>query len=460
MIRTGRTFAVALLLAAGALAPVARAASSVGGAQTYCATAVHHGPNRSTGPSAAPARGCRYDTGVNSQSPAIAVTRKGVVFVAQATGGVVRSLDGGSHWEKLVVPAHANGDDHVSGGHGYVHVDPVTDRVWYVTSSGAASCGGSSGAVVSWTDDLGRTWGGATVGCDTYDWGRLVTGTGPAGGTQRAVYFFGVSPRPIGGIRLVYRSLDGGRTWQRTRHIASSTTESGAGVSAPDGTIYFDYPEFIGFDPANRLLDRTYPFRAQDLCRQMVAVSEDFGDTWRQEAIPGTRACNHLYGQQRVAVDRNGIVYAVWTDDIDGQLYLAHSRDHAHTWSAPMNVMPPGATFNNGHGNVVAGEGGHIVISAMDTSSPLNPRLGIVAGLGDWHSYLTESFDATSARPHFQSVDLDPRADPSLTTGETPTEAEGYVAMSRSGQGWATFARHGGPALGNGARIVASRFVR
>ena len=104
-----------------------------------------------------------------------------------------------------------NGDSHATGGHGYVHVDAVTDRVYYLTSVRAASCR-HGGAVVSWTDDLGATWRGSTVGCGTHDWGRLVTGLGPNG--ERAVYYFGVSPRPIGGVRRVYRSLDGGDSWQ------------------------------------------------------------------------------------------------------------------------------------------------------------------------------------------------------------------------------------------------------
>jgi hypothetical protein len=418
----------------------------------YCAPAVEHGAAPST---KTEARGCRYDTGIYDQSPSIQVTRAGVLFVGRNAAGVLRSTDRGLNWQAITPPPHANGDSHAKGVHGYVHVDPVTDRVWYVTSNSAKSCGFmKGGAVVSWTDDLGKTWHGSTTGCGTYDWGRLVTGHDPSGVQGRSVYFFGVAPRLVGGLRPVYRSRDGGSTWVKLANPASVTTESGAGVVAPDGTLYFDYPEFIGFDPA-RATNATYPFVPGNLCRAMIAVSEDFGETWRQQPIPNSRACSSMTGQQRVAVDEAGTVYAVWNDDRDSQAYLVVSHDKARTWSKPVRVMPPGATFNNNNVNIVAGAPGHIVISSMNTTARANPRRWIVSGYGVWKSYLSESFDGASPSPRFRSVDLDGTGDPTLAVGESPSEAEAYLGMSPSGEAWATFSRHGGR-LGRGSRIVAA----
>ncbi len=113
-------------------------------------------------------------------------------------------------------------------------------------------------------------------------------------------------------------------------NIASATTEAGVGVAASDGTVYFDYPEFIGFDPA-RIIDRTYPFDPARLCHQMISVSEDFGASWRQEAVPGSNTCFSLSGQQRVAVDKDGTLYTIWVDDANAQLYLSTSHDRART---------------------------------------------------------------------------------------------------------------------------------
>jgi hypothetical protein len=403
----------------------------------------------------ATAKGCRYDTGVTDQSPSIQVSRKGTLFIGRNAAGVLRSTNGGLNWQAITPPDHANGDSHAKGVHGYVHVDPVTDRVWYVTSNSAASCGTmKGGAVISWSDDLGATWQGSTTGCGTYDWGRMVTGYHPTGWQERAVYFFGVAPRLVGGLRPVYRSLDGGASWTQMKKPASVTTEAGAGVAAPDGTLYFDYPEFIGFDP-HRVVDKTYPFKPANLCRQMIAVSEDYGESWRQEPIPNSLACNLQTGQQKVAVDKAGTVYVLWTDDRDNQIYLVTSRDRARTWSAPVKVMPPGTTFNNGHANLVAGEPGHVLISSLNTSAKANPRRWIVSGYGVWHAWLSESFDANSAAPHFRTVDLDPPGDPTLAVGESPSEAEAYLGISPNDEAWAVFSRHGAR-LGKGSRITAA----
>ncbi len=397
-----------------------------------------------------------FDTAILDQSPSIQVSRSGALFIGRTAKGVLRSTDNGLNWQEITPPPLANGDSHAKGVHGTVHIDAKTDRVYYVTSNAAASCGTmKGGAVVSWSDDLGKTWSGSTTGCGTYDWGRMITGHHPKGLNQRAVYFFGVAPRLVGGIRPVFRSLDGGTTWAKMKNPASVTTEAGAGVAAPDGTLYFDYPEFIGFDPY-RVVDKTYPFKPANLCKQMIAVSEDFGETWRQEAIPNSLACNMQTGEQKVAVDKAGTVYVVWTDDRDNQIYLVVSRDKARTWSAPIRMMPPGTTFNNGHANIVAGEPGHIVISSLNTTARSNPRRWIVSGYGVWHAWLSESFNANGAVPSFRSVDLDPPHDPTLAEGESPSEAEAYMGISPTGEAWAVFSRHGGR-LGKGSRIYAAR---
>ena len=424
----------------------------------YCAAAIAHGPGQVLSSEKATARGCRYDTGFDDQSPSIQVTRKGVLFIARAAGGVLRSMDRGLHWQSIKVPALANGDDPAKGVHGYIHIDPVTDRIYYLASMAATSCGFMrGGAVVSWSDDFGASWHGSSVGCGTFDFGRLITGYDPAGLGRRSVYFFGVAPRLVGGLRPVYRSRDGGATWMKLKSFASVTTEGGAGAAAPDGTLYFDYPEFIGFYP-DRVLRSDYPFKPANVCHAMIAVSEDFGETWRQEAIPNSRACKHLNGEQRVAVDKAGTVYALWSDDRDAQLYLVVSHDKARTWGHPVRIMPPGATFNNNQANIIAGEPGHVVFTSLNTHAAANPRRWITNGHGNWYPYMTESFDAASATPHFRSVDLDPAGDPDLGEGESPSEAEAYLGISPTDEIWAVFSRHGGK-LGKGSRIAAARIA-
>ena len=80
-------------------------------------------------------KGCRYDTGITDQSPSIQVSRNGTLFIGRNAAGVLRSTDKGLTWQAITPPVHANGDSHAKGVHGTVHIDPVTDRVWYVTGN-------------------------------------------------------------------------------------------------------------------------------------------------------------------------------------------------------------------------------------------------------------------------------------------------------------------------------------
>ncbi|MCK9878157.1 glycoside hydrolase [Frankia sp. Ag45/Mut15] len=385
-----------------------------------------------------------YPTGFKDVSPSIQISRTGALFIARATGGVLRSIDNGRHWTSVPVPDLANGDSHSVGVHGFVHIDARTDRIYYLTSMAAASCGGTSGSVVSWSDNLGATWTGRTIACDTYDWGKIVTGPAPRGNLYpSAIYFLGVGIHLVGGQRFVYRSLDGGATFQRMDRIASATTEGGIGVTASDGTIYFDYPEFTLFDPT-RFQNTTYPWIPENNCRQMIAVSQDYGVTWRQQPVPGSLACGELSGAQRVAVDRAGTVYSVWVDDTDTQVHMSLSRDHARTWTAPINVMAPGTTFSLATANIVAGEAGHIAIAGLQMTVPTRPTSPPnFPGLyyGPAHAIVTQSWNATAASPRFTTVDLDSTGDLTIGDGKLGNEVNASLAVSPTGVGWAVFSR-------------------
>ena len=104
----------------------------------YCAKTIAHGPDRAVLAGVAAATGCRYDTGFEDQSPSIQISRNGTLVMARGAGGVMISSDKGLNWRRVAVPALANGDDPAKGAHGYVHIDPVTDRLYYLTSMAAA----------------------------------------------------------------------------------------------------------------------------------------------------------------------------------------------------------------------------------------------------------------------------------------------------------------------------------
>jgi hypothetical protein len=411
----------------------------------------HHASRQLLASPPEPAIGCLSDTGWDDVTPMIAVTRNGTVFVARSSGGVMRSKDGGATWTRIDVPAHVDGDSHTGGVHGFVHVDTSDDRVYYSTSLGAASCGASNGGtVVSWSDDLGETWDGSTVGCDTYDWGKLLTAR--AISTEASVvYFFGVGERVVGNERFVYRSRDRGETWERTRNIASATVEPGMGAAAPDGTIYFDQPESVFLGGPERKADKTYPWDPADECKLIIAVSEDEGDTWRHEPIPGSKACNGIYGQERVAVDADGNVYATWADDDDQQLYLSVSKDKGHTWSPRLNITSPSMNYVDHLTNVVAMEPGHIAVAYLGSLTSI--QNGIFSVSSDRSGFIAESFDALEQNPTFDSVPLTAANDPMLVGDESRTEGQSYITFDQSGTPWAVFVEHS-PAFGMPGSIV------
>jgi hypothetical protein len=422
--------------------------------------AVRHGASRQRVDSPAPpAIGCLTATGATGATPMIAVTHDGTVFVARSLGGVARSKDGGATWTSIDVPAHANGDDHKRGSHGFVHVDSSSDRVYYSTSIGAASCGGSSGTVVSWSDDLGETWDGSTVGCDTYDWGKLLTAHARSS-EGRVVYFFGVGEHVVGNERFVYRSRDGGKTWERTKNIASATVEPGIGAAAPDGTLYFDQLESVFLGGGARKADATYPWDPANECKLIVAVSEDEGDTWRHAPVPDSKSCNGVYGQQRVGVDAGGNVYATWTDDDDQQLYLSVSQDKGRTWSARKNIASPDVKYVDVFANVAAMEPGHIAVAYLGSPSPAPIQDGIMPVASDRSGFIAQSFNALGADPTFDSVPMKPASDPMLRGNETRTEGQAYVTFDRRGTPWAVFVEHAPAGLTSSGAIVVGSIKR
>jgi hypothetical protein len=264
--------------------------------------------------------------------------------------------------------------------------------------------------------------------------------------------------RPAGGKRLVFRSLDGGRTWTRIPKPASVFTEAGIGAAGPDGTIYFDYPQYYGLDPDSKRSD-VYPYAPADDCRMAVAVSEDRGDTWRHAIVPDSLNCNAVYGQQRVAVDSAGTVYAVWTDDRDQQAYLARSTDKGRNWAPRIKVTTPEASMSSIHINVTAREPGHVAISYQATAGTTAPYKGIAPNQVPLNAYLSESFDASSPVPTFETAALNRTGDPLIKGAESATEGTAYVTFDGNGRPWAVHVRHA-PSLWTAGDVVVGTLRR
>jgi hypothetical protein len=324
------------------------------------ATAFTAGASGSTAATTAPAGtaplGCRTLTGFGASESSVGFAADGTAFFGPASSpagnGVARSKDGGATWD-ILVPKFPDG-----GGHTrlepYLYVDPATDNVFFTSSklvlSGIAGFVDKPGLDLSVSTDRGDSWTHADMAPQSRDWAKIFAGPSPAAGPH-VVYYS--SPSPIAGNwagifpppdkQYVYKSLDGGKTWQSAGTLplnpsaipdctANDYVMFGQGVVAPDGTAYLGYR----------------------LCTHLaVAVSKDQGQTWTTREVTGANlptydATNPLsiLGNENaitgepLAIDASGNLYAIW-EDPDSIPRLSTSTDGGTSWSAPVDVLDP-----------------------------------------------------------------------------------------------------------------------
>jgi len=136
-----------------------------------------------------------------------------VIYAAAATGGVWKSVNNGTTW----VPVFFNEGTHSVGD---IAVHPVdTAVVWVGTGERASRQSNSWGDGVYRSDDGGRTW--RNVGLrETHHIGRIALHpTDPDVALVAAMgHLWGPNEE-----RGVYRTTDGGRTWERTLYVDTLT---------------------------------------------------------------------------------------------------------------------------------------------------------------------------------------------------------------------------------------------
>ncbi len=184
-----------------------------------------------------------------------------VIFVGAATGGLWKSVNGGHTWEPLF-------DDQPVLGIGALAVFPADPRiVWAGTGGGIPRSGAGEGAGVFRSSDGGRSW--TPLGLERSERiHRIVLHP-----TDPDVAFLGVMGPAWsdGDQRGVYRTTDGGVTWQRVLYLNERT---GVGDLVMDPS-----------DPG-RLLAGMWEFRRGPWYFQSggrgsgLYLTHDGGDTW------------------------------------------------------------------------------------------------------------------------------------------------------------------------------------
>lgn len=159
----------------------------------------------------------RGSTNIGGRVTSMAVdpTDANIVYAAAAEGGVLRSLDGGQHWTPLF-------DDQSSISIGDVAIDPSHPTVIYA-GTGEVNPGGGSvaygGTGLYRSTDRGDTW--EPLGLENSgSIGRIVID--PTDSDRIFVAAMGRlwAPQPERGV---YRTTDGGVTWERVLYVNDST---------------------------------------------------------------------------------------------------------------------------------------------------------------------------------------------------------------------------------------------
>jgi hypothetical protein len=363
---------------------------------------LHHQPTNAPIP-------CLTLVGRAVESATIGVTRSGAVFFAPRDDNaaappqdtlrgpefVVRSRDLGRTWR-----ATTSGGP-TTGGlvPPWMHVDPVTSRVWFLTT-----LPGLQGARLSWSDDEGRHWHtNLAVGCrglgPTTCIGegseKVLEGPPPRGGSRPRGYPHVVYYCGNGGLDVVpttlacYRSLDGGRTFTSIARPDPPGPLGACGIShvarpgaaGPDGDLYFTLDE----------------------CGNLgIAISRNEGASWQRRMIART-SVRDVYTTS-VATDSAGNIYVAWLAGTSsagpgvaarGLPFLIVSRDHGRTWSRPMMVGAPGVRQAM-HVAVSAAGAGHVAISYVGSTSSAQDAV--------FDGNITESFNVLARRPVFWSA--------------------------------------------------------
>ena len=151
------------------------------------------------------------------------------MYVASATGGIFRTTDNGITWtpvfEKEAV--HSVGDIAI--------YQPDPNIIWVGTGERANRQSVGWGDGVYKTTDAGKTW--TNVGLTTsMHIGRIVTHP-----SNPAIVYVAAQGSVWGpnGERGLYRTMDGGKTWQRTLHVDDDTGVIDVAMDSNDPNVLY-----------------------------------------------------------------------------------------------------------------------------------------------------------------------------------------------------------------------------
>jgi len=328
------------------------------------------------------------------------------VYAGAAEGGVLRSTDGGQTWTPLF-------DDQPSLSIGALAIDPGDPDVIYA-GTGEVNPGGGGvaygGAGLFRSIDAGDTW--TCIGLeDSGSIGRIRVD--PTDSNRIFVAVMGLL-WDASQERGVYRSTDGGTTWQRVLFVNDVTGCVDLIVRPDDPDVLYAamwqrirQPEFYDYGGPGCAVYRTL----------------DGGDTWDLVGggLPAPGSNGGRIGLSLCAAQPD-VMHAVYADRVGFYDGLYRSIDGGFTWS-PTNdgsLANAFASYGWWFGNV--------------RTHPVNPDVIYVLGLDVYRSLNGGgSYQFTSSGVHVDhhAMDFGPGANPIVYNGN-----DGGVYRSANGSTW------------------------
>ncbi|GAA0721684.1 exo-alpha-sialidase [Aquimarina litoralis] len=240
------------------------------------------------------------------------------LYLATATGGVLRSYDRGDNWEFIF-------DDIAVPSIGSIAIAPSDPQRIYVgtgEANGTVNSGAFFGNGIYRSDDGGDSW--INIGLEeTNHTGRIVVD--PTNPDRVFVAATGIL-YGTNNERGIYRTTDGGNTWEQVLFLTDTTAGIDVAINPVDTDIIFA----AMWERTRRPYGRDYAGTTSGLHR-----STDGGETW-EKLTNGLPISDEETGRIGIAISSSdpNIIYARYTTNSNTNVFngIYKSIDNGNSW--------------------------------------------------------------------------------------------------------------------------------